>query len=64
MEAKKAAKNKGRKNKIQFVSITPKGGCTNEWLTFVTFFNLCNTHLVLLFPSKTYSVKFSNWDLV
>jgi hypothetical protein len=40
------------------------GRCTNEWLTFVTFFGFGNTHLVLLPLSKTYSVKFSNWDLV
>jgi hypothetical protein len=30
----------------------------------VTFFDFGNTHLVLLSPSKTYSVKISNWDLV
>ncbi len=38
--------------------------CTKEWLTFVTFFSFYSTHLVLLSPSKTYSVKFFNWDLV
>jgi hypothetical protein len=41
-----------------------KGKCTNEWFTFVTFFSFDSTHLVLLSPNKTYSVKFSNWDLI
>jgi hypothetical protein len=34
------------------------GRCTNEWLILVTFYFFCNTHFVLLSPSKTYSVKF------
>ncbi len=49
---------------IWFFVIFKWGRCTNEWLIFVAFSSFCNTHLVLLSPSKTYSAKFFNWDLV
>jgi hypothetical protein len=49
---------------IWFFVIFIWGRCTNEWFIFVAFSSFCNTHLVLLSPSKTYSAKFFNWDLV